>query len=93
VGRGDAITAVVPLLIPGSGHDGAARLKCEALAPGPYRTLAPFCLEGPQARPCADTPLADVLDQHRTAALQPSITNSDSETDEENVPSTLQQSA
>jgi hypothetical protein len=37
--------------------------------------------------------LADVLDQHRTAALQPSIANSDSETDEENVPGTLQQSA
>jgi integrase len=37
--------------------------------------------------------LADVLDQHRTAALQPSIASSDSETDEGNVPSTLQQSA
>jgi integrase len=37
--------------------------------------------------------LADVLDQHRTAALQPSMTNSDSETDEENVPGTLPQSA
>lgn len=37
--------------------------------------------------------LADVLDQHRTAALQPSMTNSDSETHEENVPDTLQQSA
>lgn len=35
--------------------------------------------------------LADVLDQHRTAALQPSIVNSDSETDRKNVPSTLQQ--
>ncbi len=33
--------------------------------------------------------LADVLDQHRTAALQPSIANSGSETDEENVPGTL----
>jgi hypothetical protein len=37
--------------------------------------------------------LADVLDQHRTAALRPSIANGDSETDEENVLSTLQQSA
>jgi integrase len=37
--------------------------------------------------------LADVLDQHRTAALQPSIANSDSETDGENVPGTLPQSA
>ncbi|OBJ01131.1 hypothetical protein A5625_25760 [Mycobacterium sp. 1465703.0] len=37
--------------------------------------------------------LADVLDQHRTAALQPSTANSNSETDEKNVPSTLQQTA
>jgi hypothetical protein len=37
--------------------------------------------------------LADVLDQHRTAALQPSIAKSDSETDGENVPGTLPQSA
>jgi integrase len=37
--------------------------------------------------------LADVLDQHRTAALQPSTANSDSETDGENVPGTLQQTA
>jgi hypothetical protein len=37
--------------------------------------------------------LADVLDQHRTASLQPSNANSDSETDGENVPGTLQQSA
>ncbi|MFP1153484.1 tyrosine-type recombinase/integrase [Mycobacterium sherrisii] len=37
--------------------------------------------------------LADVLDQHRTAALQPATTNSNSETGEENVPSTLQQTA
>jgi hypothetical protein len=37
--------------------------------------------------------LADVLDRHRTEALQPSIANSDNETDEENVPDTLQQSA
>ena len=37
--------------------------------------------------------LADLLDQHRTAALRPSIANGDSETDEENVPGTLQQSA
>lgn len=37
--------------------------------------------------------LADVLDQHRTAALKPSTANSDSETDEKNVPSTLQQTA
>ena len=51
-------------------------------------------------RTCADLfdsdhldALAEVLDQHRTAALRPSITNSDSETDEESVPSTLQQSA
>lgn len=37
--------------------------------------------------------LADVLDQHRTAALRPSIANGDGETDEENVPGTLLQSA
>jgi integrase len=37
--------------------------------------------------------LADVLDQHRTAALRPSIANGDSRTDQENVPGTLQQSA
>jgi hypothetical protein len=37
--------------------------------------------------------LAEVLDQHRTAALQPSTANSDSETDGESVLSTLQQSA
>jgi hypothetical protein len=37
--------------------------------------------------------LADVLDGHRAAALQPSIANSDSETDGENVLGTLQQSA
>ena len=37
--------------------------------------------------------LADVLDRHRTEALQPSIANGDNETDEENVPDTLQQSA
>ena len=36
---------------------------------------------------------ADVLDQHRTAALQPSIANGDSETDQANVVGTLQQSA
>jgi site-specific recombinase XerD len=36
---------------------------------------------------------ADVLDQHRTAALQPSIANSDSETEEESVLGTLQQTA
>lgn len=37
--------------------------------------------------------LADVLDQHRTAALQPSTANGSNETDEENVPGTLQQTA
>jgi integrase len=37
--------------------------------------------------------LADVLDQHRTAALRPSIANGDSETAEENVPGTVRQSA
>ena len=37
--------------------------------------------------------LADVLDQHRTAALRRSIANGDTETDEENVPGALQQSA
>lgn len=37
--------------------------------------------------------LADVLDQHRTAALQPSNANAGSECEEENVPGTLQQSA
>jgi integrase len=37
--------------------------------------------------------LADVLDQHRTAALEPSTSNSDSETDGKNVPGTLQQTA
>jgi hypothetical protein len=30
--------------------------------------------------------LADVLDKHRTAALQPATDNSDSETEAENVP-------
>jgi len=37
--------------------------------------------------------LADVLDQHRTAALQPSNANSGSESEGENVPGTLQQTA
>lgn len=37
--------------------------------------------------------LADVLDQHRTAALKPSTANGSNETDGENVPSTLQQTA
>jgi hypothetical protein len=37
--------------------------------------------------------LADVLDQHRTAALQPSTANCDSETDRKNVPGTPQQTA
>jgi integrase len=37
--------------------------------------------------------LADVLDQHRAAALGPSIANGSSETEEENVPSTLEQTA
>jgi integrase len=37
--------------------------------------------------------LADVLDQHRTAALQPSNANNDSESEGENVPGTLQQTA
>jgi integrase len=37
--------------------------------------------------------LADVLDQHRTAALQPSNANIDSESEEENVPGTLRQTA
>jgi hypothetical protein len=37
--------------------------------------------------------LADVLDQHRTAALRPSIANGNSETGEKNVPGTLPQSA
>lgn len=37
--------------------------------------------------------LADVLDQHRTAALQPSTANGSNETDGENVPGTLQQTA
>jgi integrase len=37
--------------------------------------------------------LAEVLYQHRTAALQPSNANDDSESEEENVPSTLQQTA
>ena len=37
--------------------------------------------------------LADVLDQHRTAALQPSSANSDSEIGGESVPGTLQQTA
>ncbi|BBY24136.1 hypothetical protein MSTO_43410 [Mycobacterium stomatepiae] len=37
--------------------------------------------------------LADVLDQHRTAALKPSTTNGSNETDGENVPGTLQQTA
>jgi integrase len=37
--------------------------------------------------------LADVLDQHRAAALKPSTANSDSETGGKNVPDTLQQTA
>jgi integrase len=37
--------------------------------------------------------LANVLDQHRAEALRPLIANGDSETDEENVLGTLQQSA
>ena len=37
--------------------------------------------------------LADVLDQHRTAALRPSNANGGSESEEENVPGTLQQTA
>jgi hypothetical protein len=37
--------------------------------------------------------LADVLDQHRTAALTPSNANGDSESEGENVPGTLQQTA
>ena len=37
--------------------------------------------------------LADVLDQHRTASLQPSNANSDSETDGESVSGALQQTA
>lgn len=37
--------------------------------------------------------LADVLDQHRTAALQPSNANSDIESAGENVPGTLEQTA
>jgi hypothetical protein len=37
--------------------------------------------------------LADVLDQRRTAALQPSTANSGSEAEVENVPDTLQQTA
>jgi integrase len=37
--------------------------------------------------------LADVLDQHRTAALQPSSANGDSESGGQNVPGTLQQTA
>jgi hypothetical protein len=37
--------------------------------------------------------LADVLDQHRTASLQPSNANSDSETDGESVAGALQQTA
>jgi hypothetical protein len=37
--------------------------------------------------------LADILDEHRTAALRASIANGDSEIDEENGPGTLQQSA
>jgi hypothetical protein len=35
--------------------------------------------------------LADALDQHRTAAFQPSNANGDSETDGESVLGTLQQ--
>jgi hypothetical protein len=42
---------------------------------------------------CKGSRAADVLDQHRTAALRPSIANGDSETDEDNVPAKLQQSA
>ena len=37
--------------------------------------------------------LADVLDQHRTAALQPSNANDDSESEQENVLGTLKQTA
>jgi integrase len=37
--------------------------------------------------------LADVLDQHRTAALRPSTANGNSEADGENVPGTLEQTA
>jgi hypothetical protein len=37
--------------------------------------------------------LADVLDQHRTAALWPSIANDDREHDGENVLGTLEQTA
>jgi integrase len=37
--------------------------------------------------------LADVLDQHRRAALQPSTANAGSESQEENVPGTLEQTA
>ncbi|ORB74674.1 tyrosine-type recombinase/integrase [Mycobacterium scrofulaceum] len=37
--------------------------------------------------------LADVLDQHRTAALRPSNANDGSESEGQNVPGTLQQSA
>src|ERR1700757_3665042 len=37
--------------------------------------------------------LADVLDQHRAAALGPSSSNGNSETEEENVPGTLEQIA
>ncbi|MGO9182220.1 hypothetical protein [Mycobacterium sp.] len=37
--------------------------------------------------------LADVLDQHRTAALQPSSANSDSESEGGSVPGTLRQTA
>jgi integrase len=37
--------------------------------------------------------LADVLDQHRTAALTPSNANRGSESERENVPGTLQQTA
>jgi hypothetical protein len=37
--------------------------------------------------------LADVLEQHRAAALEPSIANGNSETEEENVPGMLEQTA
>jgi integrase len=37
--------------------------------------------------------LADVLDKHRAAALRPSTANNDSESEGENVPGTLEQTA
>ena len=51
--------------------------------------MNPFCKE---VDPDLDA-MADVLDQHRAAALQPSTAKRDSETDGENVPGTLQQTA